>query len=319
MPYKKTILLGVVGDSAAGKSTISAGIAHILGEERVTVICTDDYHRYNRSQRKEMGISALDPACNYINIMEQHLDLLRRGHAILKPIYNHSTGDFDPPEYIEPKEFIIAEGLLGFHSKALRRQFDVKVFLAPEEKLRVQWKIARDTTKRGYTAEQVLASLEKRADDSKKFIHPQMAHADILVSFYCPPEHPEATGGQLNVKLKLRPTLPHPNLSEIVAWDDNKQVFTSSIERENDWLMEILDIKGEITDQQAAQLQDLIWKRLQERSSSVKHLRPDQIGVYTERNQKRISHPLGLTQLLIVYQLLLARDELEKELAQMGR
>ena len=76
MPYKRSILLGVVGDSAAGKTTLSAGIARILGEDRVTVICTDDYHRYNRQQRKELGISALDPACNYVNIMEQHFDLL---------------------------------------------------------------------------------------------------------------------------------------------------------------------------------------------------------------------------------------------------
>ncbi|RME08241.1 MAG: phosphoribulokinase [Anaerolineae bacterium] len=315
MPFKRTILLGIVGDSAAGKSTLSAGIAKILGEERVTVICTDDYHRYNRKQRKELGISALDPACNYINIMEQHLDLLRRGHPILKPIYNHSTGDFDPPEYIEPREFIIAEGLLGFYSQALRRQFDVKVYLAPEEDLRIQWKIARDTTKRGYTPEQVLASLKKRQRDSERFIHPQQAHADIVVTFYRPPDHPQATDSHLNVKLKLRPTLPHPNLADIVAWNNNKRVFSSSIEREDDWLMEILDIKGEINDEQATQLEDLIWERVDKFSSAGKHLRPDQIGVYTSGNETHISHPLGITQLLIVYQLMLAREELEKERA----
>jgi phosphoribulokinase len=60
-------------------------------------------------------------------------------------IYNHSTGDFDPPEYIEPKSFVILEGLLGYHSKAMRNNFDVKTYLEPEEELRVQWKIKRDT------------------------------------------------------------------------------------------------------------------------------------------------------------------------------
>ncbi|MBC8333482.1 MAG: phosphoribulokinase [Anaerolineae bacterium] len=315
MPYQKTILLGVVGDSAAGKTTISAGIARILGEDRVTVICTDDYHRYNRAQRKEMGISALDPACNYMDIMEQDLDNLRRGHAILKPIYNHSTGDFDPPEYIEPTEFIIAEGLLGLHNRGLRRNFDVKVYLAPEEELRVRWKIKRDTTKRGYTPEQVRSSLEKRINDSQNFIQPQMGDADILVKFYRPNGQEEEIGEHLNVQLMLRPTLPHPNLSELVECEDNGKngSICTSYQRQDDWLIEALDISGKIPDQKATEVEDLIWTRLQERSAKLKELCPDQYGAYTDGAETRISHPLALTQLLIVYHMLLAREELREE------
>ena len=55
------IILGIVGDSASGKTTLSAGVAQILGAEHCTVICTDDYHRYSRSQRAAAGLSALDP------------------------------------------------------------------------------------------------------------------------------------------------------------------------------------------------------------------------------------------------------------------
>jgi phosphoribulokinase len=47
----RPIILGIVGDSAAGKTTLTRGIAQILGEENVTVIGTDDYHRYDRHQR----------------------------------------------------------------------------------------------------------------------------------------------------------------------------------------------------------------------------------------------------------------------------
>ena len=31
------IILGIVGDSASGKTTLSAGVAQILGEDRCTV------------------------------------------------------------------------------------------------------------------------------------------------------------------------------------------------------------------------------------------------------------------------------------------
>ncbi len=40
----RPIILGIVGDSAAGKTTLTKGIAQVLGSENVTVICTDDYH-----------------------------------------------------------------------------------------------------------------------------------------------------------------------------------------------------------------------------------------------------------------------------------
>ncbi|MEO1180078.1 MAG: phosphoribulokinase, partial [Cyanobacteria bacterium J06636_28] len=127
---ERPIILGIVGDSAAGKTTLTRGIAQVLGEHDVTTICTDDYHRYDRKQRKEMGISALHPDCNYVDIIEQHLGLLRQGQPILKPIYNHTTGEFDAPEYIEPKKFVIVEGLLGYSSKIARDAYDVKVYLA---------------------------------------------------------------------------------------------------------------------------------------------------------------------------------------------
>jgi len=169
----RPILLGIMGDSAAGKTTLSRGIAQILGEENVTIICTDDYHRYDRRQWAEIGISALNPECNYLDIMQQHLSLLRSGQPILKPIYNHATGTFEPPEYVKPSKFTIVEGLLGYSTRGARSSYDVKVYLAPPEPLRRNWKVKRDTRKRGYTEEQVLEQLLQRESDSQAFIRPQ--------------------------------------------------------------------------------------------------------------------------------------------------
>jgi phosphoribulokinase len=38
----RPIILGVVGDSAAGKTTMTRGLVRILGEEQVTAVSTDD-------------------------------------------------------------------------------------------------------------------------------------------------------------------------------------------------------------------------------------------------------------------------------------
>ncbi|HEY9643557.1 MAG TPA: phosphoribulokinase, partial [Coleofasciculaceae cyanobacterium] len=230
----RPIVLGIVGDSAAGKTTLTKGIAQVLGEENVTVICTDDYHRYDRQQRAEMGISALHPDCNYLDIIQQHLSLLRSGQSILKPIYNHSSGLFDPPEYIKPGKFVIVEGLLGYSTRGMRDSYDVRAYLAPPEELRRTWKIKRDTRKRGYTEEQVLEQLRNRESDSEAYIRPQRQWADVVVSFY------PSNGGSvendllLNVRLVLRPTIPHPDLSSILHPQSNGQGAAVRLELDRD-------------------------------------------------------------------------------------
>jgi phosphoribulokinase len=53
----RSIILGIAGDSATGKTTLTKGIDQILGEENVTVVGPDNYHRYDRYQRAELGIT----------------------------------------------------------------------------------------------------------------------------------------------------------------------------------------------------------------------------------------------------------------------
>ncbi len=110
----RPVILGVVGDSAAGKTTITRGLVRVLGEDNVAHICTDDYHRYDRKQRAELGITPLHPDCNHIDIIAQHLVHLRQGDAILKPVYRHQDGTFGPPVYVRPERFTVIEGLLGY-------------------------------------------------------------------------------------------------------------------------------------------------------------------------------------------------------------
>ena len=116
----RPIILGIVGDSATGKTTLSRGLVRMLGENNVTHVAADDYHRYDRRQRAEHGVTPLHPDCNYIDIMERHFAELRAGNAILKPVYQHKDGTFGPPVYTKPKQFTLIEGLLGYHTAELR-------------------------------------------------------------------------------------------------------------------------------------------------------------------------------------------------------
>jgi phosphoribulokinase len=293
----RPVILGVVGDSATGKTTLSAGVAKILGEDRCTVICTDDYHSYDRVERADNGVSALDPKGNYIDILEQHLQALRRGEPILKPIYNHDGGTLDRPEYVKPRDYVIMEGLLGYTTRAMRDCYDVKIYLDPEEDLRVKWKVNRDTTKRGYTEEQVLASLEKRKADSPAFIRPQRTFADIVIRF----QTPEKGGddAHLDVRHILRPTLPHPDFSPLFESSSNNGLLLELARDVDGKPVDVLEINGSISDEHATKIQNLLWDLIPEAS----HLR-DQLGHVDGSSD--VSHPLALTQLLVAFHMVKA-------------
>ncbi|MCF2970939.1 phosphoribulokinase [Synechococcus sp. Nb3U1] len=308
---QRPIILGIVGDSAAGKTTLTRGIAQVLGEENVTVICTDDYHRYDRKQRAELGITALHPDCNYLDIMQQHLTLLRTGQPILKPIYNHNTGTFDPPEYIKPNKYVIVEGLLGYSTRGMRDSYDVRVYLAPPEDLRALWKIKRDTRKRGYTEEQVREELRKREPDSEAFIRPQRQWADVVVSFYPPQEGSDQDELLLNVRLVLRPTIPHPDFWQILNADNSHlgSAIRLDLDRDMGKPVDVLGIDGHATASQVVELERMLCNEIPylgkfcslDTNPSIGKL----IGTTGELLQ---SYPLALTQLLITYHMLKAAN-----------
>jgi phosphoribulokinase len=298
------VMLGIVGDSAAGKTTLTKGIAQVLGAENVTVICTDDYHKYDRQQRKDLSISALHPDCNHLDIIQQHLSLLRSGQPILKPIYSHSHGTFQAPEYIKPAQFVIVEGLLGFATRGSRDCFDVKVYLAPPEDLRYNWKIKRDTMKRGYNEADVLEQLKQREPDSEAYIRPQRASSDIVVSFY--PPNAAADSSHLNVRLVLRPTIPHPELPDLLSADPNSAVRLG-LDRDMGKPVDVLEIDGNATQEQVTALEHILCKEIPSLGSFCSLEGNTQVGKLVGTTGEILqSYPLALTQLLIAYHVLKA-------------
>lgn len=305
MPFKnveRPIILGIVGDSASGKTTLSKGIANILGPDKVVTICTDDYHSCDRKEREKRNLSALNPACNYIGILEQHIQLLRNGQPILKPLYNHKNGTLDRPQYVEPREYIIMEGLLGYSTRSMRDAYDVKVYMEPNEDLRIKWKLSRDCHERGYTEDQVMSSLSRRMNDSVEFVQPQRTYADIVVNFFAPESRAEETGAHLNVRHTLRPTLPHPDLTPILEAGAKKGLRLELARDIDGKPVDVLEIAGNVDDDRASSMENLLWELIPE----AQHLR-DNVGTFTDDSNNLImSHPLALSQLMITYHVVKA-------------
>ncbi|MDP9023383.1 MAG: phosphoribulokinase [Actinomycetota bacterium] len=289
-------MLAVAGDSATGKTTLTRGIVQALGPDRCTAVPIDDYHKYDRQERKELPFTPLHPECNYIEVMEQHLQLVATGQPILKPVYDHSNGKLVRPELVEPGDYVIVEGLLPLHTRLMRACFDVSVYLDPPEEIRYKWKIERDTTERGYTEEEVRASLRKREPESEAFIQPQREQADIVVQFGPIEERDDPEDTPLSATLLLRPTIPHPNLAEVID-DEHRQAVHLKLMRDNDGRpVDALHVHGYAPREETQMIQKLIWENLG-RDDPL----PESLG---DLGGGEHSEPLAITQLILLHHLL---------------
>ncbi|HEV7451452.1 MAG TPA: phosphoribulokinase [Pseudonocardiaceae bacterium] len=293
---RRPVMLAIAGDSAAGKTTLTNGLVEALGADRITSLCVDDYHRYDRQERKGLPFTALHPDCNYVQIMEQHLQLLATGQPVLKPVYDHHTGLLTRPELIEPTEFVIVEGLLPLYTPLARACFDVTVYLDPPEVIRRDWKVKRDTAKRGYTPEQVLAELDKREPESAEFIRPQRAVADIVVRFGPIEVRQDPPGTPLSAELTLRSTIRHPDLTGVFRESDRRAMHLKLVRDEDGRPVEALHVHGYVPREESQLLEKAIWAELDAEAEL-----PSSLG---QTGDSTRSEPLAITQLLLLYHML---------------
>ncbi|OJU85230.1 MAG: hypothetical protein BGO11_10520 [Solirubrobacterales bacterium 70-9] len=289
----RPLLLGIVGDSGSGKTTLTRGLVRILGEVQATHIAGDDYQRFDREQRAELGVTPLDPEANHLDVFEQHLLHLRSREPVLKPVYRHQGGTFEASEYVRPTDFTIVEGMLGFHTAGMRDAFDVRVFLDPPEELRRRWKVQRDCSRRGYTTDGVLEELDRRESDAERYVRPQRRYADIVVTF-APGDRDDE---HLDVKLWLRPRLIHPDLSAVLE----ERPGAITMEQEGDDL--VLGVRGTISTEHSEAIQEVIWERME----FANHLRTQRLGEFTIGTSLHRSETLAIAQLLVLYQAVTGR------------
>ena len=315
MTTHRPVLVAVGGDSGTGKTTLVSGLYRIFGAERITNVCLDDYHKLDRAGRKAARVTALNPVANDLELMADHVGRLGRGETIRKPVYDHSTGTFGPAETIEPREIVVVRGLFPLFTAELRKAFDVRIWLDPQEELKWLWKVRRDCAQRGYSVPEVIRQLMDRRHDQLTHIEPQRAHADVVVRFEAPPgyflpgtavDHDDA---HLDVRIDLHERLPHLDLADVVSPTRGgtrpplRFVDTGRATAEGGF--STLEIDGTVAPETARDLDARLWAHME----THRHLRSEEIGAFLDGTTSRHSDPLALTQLLIAYQVVRAATE----------
>lgn len=106
---------------------------------------------------------------------------IKAGNSVMKPIYNHITGELDAPEEIVPTDIVIFEGLHPMLDDKVRSMLDLSIYLDISDEVKFAWKIQRDMQERGHSLESIKASIEGRKPDFDAFVAPQRANADIVI------------------------------------------------------------------------------------------------------------------------------------------
>lgn len=183
--YKKltNLTIGIGGDSGAGKTSFVENLKNILGE-KLLIIEGDGEHKWERGNENWNKYTHLNPKANFIHKQADAIYALKNNNVIYRREYDHSSGKFTEPQRIEPNKYIAISGLHPFYLPKLRKILDLKIYIDTEEDLRRHWKIIRDIKKRGYSKQKILAQIEERIDDAKKYIYPQKEFADLIIRYY---------------------------------------------------------------------------------------------------------------------------------------
>lgn len=201
---RKPFVIGIAGDSGAGKDTFADAITGLFGGHSVVKLSGDDYHLWDRQKPMWQVMTHLNPMANDLEGFSRDLVSLTDGKSIQSKHYDHQAGKMSKTSQITSNDFIIASGLHALYLPILRNCYNLRIYLNIDEGLRRYFKLKRDVNQRGHTVERVLTSFEKREPDSERFIRPQATFADLTLALQ--PIHPrmlESLDDKHPLRLKL--------------------------------------------------------------------------------------------------------------------
>lgn len=148
-------VIAVGGPGGTGKTTFAQALARQLGED-TAVLALDDY-KTAREERRRSGIFGAHPEANKMDLIAAHLDALRRGERIRKPVYDPATGDAHAAEAFTPRRWTIIEGEISTYRR-FRDRVDFAVFIDSDWRTQLATRLGRDLEQRSYSPEKAVAT-----------------------------------------------------------------------------------------------------------------------------------------------------------------
>ena len=179
------LVLGIAGGTGSGKTTVASNLARRLALDSITVITMDSYYRdladLPPTRREEANFDHPDSVEQ--DLFVHHLEELKAGRPIEQPVYDFArhvrTGE---TVTIEPRDVIIAEGILLFHVPEIREALDIRIFVDTPADIRLLRRITRDIRDRGRTLDSVAEQYVRTVRPMhEEFVEPSKRYADVII------------------------------------------------------------------------------------------------------------------------------------------
>jgi uridine kinase len=181
----KSIIIGVAGGTASGKTTVSDAILERVGRGRIAYIQHDSYYRdlsyLPLEERRQLNFD--HPDALETELLVAHLRQLQAQEPIEVPIYDFATYQRShQARRVEPRRVILVEGILILVDRELREMMDVKLYVDTDADLRFIRRLQRDIRDRNRTMESVIQQyLTTVRPMHLEFVAPSKRYADVII------------------------------------------------------------------------------------------------------------------------------------------
>ena len=182
---QKTILVGIAGASASGKSLLANTLVEELQSEHVAVISEDSYYRDQSHMTMEERVRTNydHPDSMDHDLMLKQMNMLKEGNAVDVPLYDYTEHNRKKEcRHVQPARVILIEGILLFTRPEVREAFDLRFYMDTPLDICLIRRLKRDLVERGRDVDSVIKQyLETVRPMFLQFIEPARQHADLII------------------------------------------------------------------------------------------------------------------------------------------
>ena len=218
----KPVIVLIAGSSASGKtSMVAKKVEEVFGENAKRISIDDYYKGIKYMQEEERRGNKLNfdmPQTVDLDLLSSHLQKLKSGEEIVKPIYNMPLGEPDRYETVKPHIVIIVEGLFALNQKVVGNG-DINVFVETNRHGSIIRRILRDTQKErtSWGPTKIISYLPTVIEMDDEHIAPTRANADMIIKNLYEPRTEATRAGVEEVQLKFKTDLDREALRRLGA------------------------------------------------------------------------------------------------------
>lgn len=184
-PSHPPVVIGIAGGSGSGKTTVAHRVQERFPQKTVEIIHHDSYYHDHPEldEQERASINYDHPNAFETALLAQHLDQLREGESVARPIYDYrSHRRSESSEMVHPADILFVEGILVLESPVLREKMDIRLFVDVDADERFIRRMARDLHDRGRSLDSVVRQYRGTVRPMhQQFVEPSKRYAHVII------------------------------------------------------------------------------------------------------------------------------------------